>query len=231
MVYDRSVVPTGATIGAVMRLPVSGAIALGLCIALAAGCTDGIHLPTEASSDPDLPPPLDAAAAQELFDTFDPADPAALSILAAHRSEQAVLDLAAHELASGATGSVLWAAAFVWVNEGADAEPLVALLAADDAVIRAMAATGLIGRGRPEGFETLFALLTDDTPTPGAPLSQVWVDATIALARFTGIGELGPALDATPAQREAARQRWQAWFDANRDGLTFNREEALWVVA
>jgi len=185
---------------------------------------------TATATTPSGLPLLDAAAAADLIATFDTTDLYGFSILSAHRSDPAVVAVARQTLDGGAAGPSEWAAAYVWVNEGDDAGPLIALAASADPATRVMAATGLLARGRIEGFAPLVALLVDDTPTPGWPPSSAWQDATTALARFTAISENGPPFDASPTQRENAAAKWQAWLDAHQATLTFDPEVALWTV-
>ncbi|MGB8858620.1 MAG: hypothetical protein WCC60_05160 [Ilumatobacteraceae bacterium] len=170
------------------------------------------------------------AEADSLLSAYEATDQTSFGLLAEVRSDPAVVGAAARALAAGASGDQRWAATYVWVNEGSDPAPLLALLAVDDAAIRAMAATGLLARGRPEGFEPLIELLVDDSLRPGQPPSEVWRDAVMALVRYTAISELGPPFDATTQQRAEAKERWQAWLDGNRDRLTFDEAESLWVV-
>ena len=222
-------------------------VALSTVLLAAAGCTGGStgSAPTAAppltgDSDSSLViggtapaetvPGLSEAEAAELLATFDVADPVAFSILAEGRRDPAVIAAAAKLLADGATADERWAATYVWVNEGGDPEPLLKLLQADDATIRVMAATGLLARGRSEGFQPLITLLIDDSLTPGHPPSEVWRDAVVGLARYTAISKFGPPFDASSAQRADAAVRWQAWFDERGKTLAFDAEVGLWLA-
>lgn len=190
----------------------------------------GETAPADSAERADPPRGLSETEAHELLIGFDTADQVSFSVLAQDRSDPGLLAAARRSLDAGATGDERWAATYVWVNEGDDAAPLIGLLAADDAAIRVMAATGLLARGREDGFEPLFALIVDDSLRPGHPPSQVWRDAAVALARYTAISELGPPLDASPAQRQLARTKWQAWFGEHRNALNFDAEVALWLA-
>jgi hypothetical protein len=146
-----------------------------------------------------------------------------------NRGDPAVVAAARESLQRGATGDELWAATFVWVNEGDDPEPLLALLDDEEVTIRVMAATGLVARGRAEGFPVLIEALTDDSALVGhEPPEQAWHRATTVLMRFTGQGELGPPLDADNTQRAAAQERWRNWLADSGDNLTFDAEAFLW---
>jgi hypothetical protein len=149
-----------------------------------------------------------------------------------HRSDTAMVKAAGDALTAGVTGPALWAATWIWVNEGDDPSPLLPLLTNADANIRIMAATGLIARGRVEGFAPLFDELTDVSVLVGQePPSTAWVAATTSLVRFTAIADNGPPFDADATRRVLAQQRWRDWLAANQASLAFDGEKGLWHTA
>lgn len=160
---------------------------------------------------------------------FSLGDAAAVYLLADHRSDSDVVEAARAALVDGASGAQLWAATYVWSNEGTDPEPLLELLDREDPAIRFMAATGLIARGRIEGFPPLIDALTDESLLIGfEPPGPVWVAAATALVRYTATSSNGPPFDADTARLHIAQGRWQAWFDANESRLEFDEVDRLW---
>jgi len=149
-----------------------------------------------------------------------------------HRSDTALVQAAGAALAAGVSGPELWAATWIWVNEGGDPGPLLPLLTNADANIRIMAATGLIARGRVEGFSPLIDELTDVSVLVGQePPSTAWAAATTSLVRFTANADNGPPFDADASRRVLAQQRWRDWLAANQASLTFDGETGLWHKA
>ncbi len=149
-----------------------------------------------------------------------------------HRSDTALVQAAGAALTAGVSGPELWAATWIWVNEGDDPAPLLPLLTNADASIRIMAATGLIARGRAEGFAPLIDELTDVSVLVGQePPSTAWAAATTSLVRFTAIADNGPPFDADATHRVLAQQRWRDWLAANRASLAFDGEKGLWHAA
>lgn len=179
----------------------------------------------------DTSPPTTIAPGEgmEVIDGFSFADQEAVYLLVDHRSDPEVVAAAEAALAGGASGDELWAATFVWSNEGTDPDPLVELLDDEDSSIRYMAATGLIGRGRVEGFGPLIAVLTDESVLRGfEPAGPVWAAATTALVRFTAISAHGPPWDADTARLQLAQDRWQEWLEANQSRLAFDAVDLIW---
>jgi hypothetical protein len=173
--------------------------------------------------------PQDAAATLSSF-SFDNDD--AQYAVHDHRSDTAMVKAAGDALTAGVTGPALWAATWIWVNEGDDPSPLLPLLTNADANIRIMAATGLIARGRVEGFAPLIDELTDVSVLVGQePPSTAWVAATTSLVRFTAIADNGPPFDADATRRVLAQQRWRDWLAANQASLAFDGEKGLWHTA
>ena len=149
-----------------------------------------------------------------------------------HRSDTALVQAAGAALTAGVTGPELWAATWIWVNEGVDPAPLLPLLTNADPNIRIMAATGLIARGRTEGFAPLIDELADASTLVGQePPTTAWAAAATSLVRFTGIADNGPPFDADASRRAAAQQRWRDWLTANQASLTFDAEKGLWHTA
>jgi hypothetical protein len=160
---------------------------------------------------------------------FSFSDSEAFLNLIDHSSDPGVVEAAGAALVAGVSGEQLWAAVYVWSNDGNDPEPLVALLDNEDAAVRYMAATGLIGRGRIEGFGPLIEALTDETPLPGfEPPVPVWMAAATSLVRFTAISEHGPPFDADLSRLELARDRWRDWLAANETQLVFDSLDLVW---
>ena len=171
----------------------------------------------------------DAAAALSSF-SFENDD--AQYAVHDHRSDAALVHAAGDALATGVSGPQLWAATWIWVNEGDDAAPLLPLLTNSDPAIRIMAATGLIARGRSEGFAPLIDELTDASVLIGQePPTSGWAAATTSLVRFTGIADNGPPFDADASRRVLAQQRWRDWLTANQASLTFDGGKGLWHTA
>jgi hypothetical protein len=149
-----------------------------------------------------------------------------------HRSDAALVKAAGDALATNPSGAQLWVATWIWVNEGDDPAPLLPLLTNADPSIRIMAATGLIARGRAEGFAPLIDELNDMSVLIGQePPTTAWAQAATSLVRFTGISDNGPPFDADASRRVLAQQRWRDWFAANQAALTFTAEEGLWHAA
>jgi hypothetical protein len=149
-----------------------------------------------------------------------------------HRSDAAMVQAAGAALSSGVSGPELWAATWIWVNEGNDVAPLLPLLADTDASVRIMAATGLIARGRSEGFAPLIDELNDSSMLVGQePPTTAWAAAATSLVRFTGIADNGPPFDADVSRRQLAQQRWRDWLGANQASLAFDGEKGLWHAA
>ena len=174
---------------------------------------------------------LSEVAAAEILANFDGLDAASQYALFDNQSNPVLVAAAADALAKGVSGDQLWAATYVWVNEGGDPSPLLPLVTSADLTIRVMAATGLIARGRVEGFTPLIDLITDETSLDQEPPAPAWYQATKSLVRFTGLGELGPPLDADAGKRTEAQKRWRAWFDEHEATLTFDSEVLLWHIA
>jgi hypothetical protein len=171
----------------------------------------------------------EATAALSSF-SFDNGD--AQYAVHAHRSDAAMVQAAGDALAAGVSGPELWAATWIWVNEGDDPAPLLPLLTNTDPAIRVMAATGLIARGRSEGFAPLIDELTDASALVGQePPTTAWAAATTSLVRFTGISDNGPPFDADASRLVLAQQRWRDWLTANQASLTFDAEKGLWHAA
>jgi hypothetical protein len=171
----------------------------------------------------------DAAATLSSF-SFDNGD--AQYAVHDHRSDAAMIRAAGDALAAGVSGAQLWAATWIWVNEGDDPAPLLPLLTNSDPAIRIMAATGLIARGRSEGFAPLIDELTDASTLVGQePPTAAWAAATTSLVRFTGISDNGPPFDADASRRVVTQQRWKDWLTANLTSLTFDAEKGLWHTA
>lgn len=211
-----------------------GAVALLTTMAFSAGCTNSKQSattspsvpPTDGAGEP-ATPGMSQEDAEAMLASFAFDDGASQLALFDNRSDAALVDAAVGALTDGVTGDPLWAATFVCVNECSDPTPLLALIGDGDVSIRIMAATGLVARGRHEGYAPLIDALVDDTPLRGVePPTAAWAAATQSLVRFTGLGELGPPLDATPAQRRAAQDRWHAWLDADEDTFAFDAEAA-----
>jgi hypothetical protein len=82
-----------------------------------------------------------------------------------------------------------------------------------------MAAAGLTALGRIEGLDSLAASIDDDAYVRGSePPISVGQFAAATLKRYTGQADIADV------------QAWQAWLDANRDGLTFDPEQQLWTL-
>ena len=164
-----------------------------------------------------------------VIEGFSFVDADAVYLLVDHRSDPEVVAAAEGALAAGVSGDQLWAATYVWSNEGADAEPLLELLDDGDSGIRYMAATGLIARGRIEGFSPLIAALTDESVLTGfEPPGPVWAAAATALVRYTAISAHGPPFDADTSRLELAQDRWQTWLEGNQSGLVFDAVDLIW---
>jgi hypothetical protein len=172
-----------------------------------------------------LPP----EAVADIISGFTLGDVDAVYLLVDHRGEPEVVAAAREALTVGASGDQLWAATYVWSNEGTDPEPLLELLDSDDSAVRYMAAAGLIARGRSEGFGPLIAALTDENVLRGfEPAGPVWAAAATALVRYTAISANGPPFDASTAQLELAQGRWESWLESNQAGLRFDAVELIW---
>jgi hypothetical protein len=166
-----------------------------------------------------------------LLRSVDLADSDSLLLLADAAGDAGLIAAAEEALAAGATGDLRWAAVWVVVNGGSDAEILVPYATADDVTIRVMASTGLLARGRIEGFEPLIAALTDETLLVGRyPPEPAWTAAATTLVRWTGVAANGPPFDALASQRAVAQQRWTAWLDASGSSLMFDSAEGRWVT-
>jgi hypothetical protein len=211
-----------------------------IALLLVASCTpsESAATPTAgATTDPPSTTIVDNASVTTLapgeganvIEEFSFDDAEAVYLLVDHRSDPEVVAAAEGALAAGASGDQLWAATYVWSNEGTDPEPLVALLADQESAIRYMAATGLIARGRIEGFSPLIAALTDESVLAGfEPAGPVWAAATTALVRFTAISAHGPPWDADTARLQLAQDRWQTWLQANQSQLFFDAVDLIW---
>lgn len=172
---------------------------------------------------------LAPAEAVNVIEGFTFADADAVYLLVDHSGDTEVVAAAREALEAGASGDQLWAATYVWSNEGGDAEPLVGLLNNEDSAIRYMAAAGLIARGRIEGFPPLIEALTDESVLRGfEPLGPVWVAAATALVQYTAISAHGPPFDADSSRLELAQDRWQAWLEINQSRLTFDSVDLVW---
>ena len=139
---------------------------------------------------------------------------------------------AADLLASGATGDALWAATYVYASSGGDPEPLRAIATSTGAspTVRVMAAAGLLGRGEIAAFEPLIAALATADPMEGTePPGTTSEFAADVLERYAGTG-FGPELGASEDERAASQAKWQAWLDANRATLQFDRASTSWVT-
>jgi hypothetical protein len=175
---------------------------------------------------------MTAQDATSLLSSFSFTDDNSQYAVHDHRSDTALVKAAGAALAAGATGPQLWAATWVWVNEGDDPAPLLPLLSNADPGIRIMAATGLIARGKPEGFMPLIDELNDESNLAGQePPTSAWAAATTSLVRFTGIADNGPPFDADASRRVLAQRRWRDWLAANQAALTFDAEKGLWQTA
>lgn len=186
--------------------------------------------PTGSSTTPaGAATPLASGEGAEVIEEFSLSDADAFVRLTDHGQDPVVVAAAEKALSGGASGDQLWAATYVWSNEGSDPEPLVALLDNESAAVRFMAATGLIARGRIEGFTSLIDSLTDESFLVGfEPPRPVWDAAATSLVRFTGIADNGPPFDADPPRLRLAQERWRAWFEANQARLSFDPERLLW---
>ena len=181
------------------------------------------------SEDTAGPTTLTEVAASSLLQDFSLDDPADYFALMDAPTDASLVREAGIALEGGASGDELWAATYVWVNGGDDPAPLRPLVADPDPAVRVMAATGLLRLGDAAGFDPLVAALADETPLRGhVPQVPAWVVATGSLARYTGIADHGPPLDADATKRTEGQARWQAWLDANRATLTFDEETQLW---
>jgi len=161
--------------------------------------------------------------------SFDPAS-ADSNGLVTHENDPAVVAAAADALSADATGWTKWAATFVWANAGDSVEPLMRLLADADPAIRLMAAAGVLGRGRVEGFDPLIAALDDTSVLGGSePPVMAWTFATNMLVSLTGEATNGPPFDADTGQRQAAKLKWTAWLAAHRGALKFDSTSGRWT--
>ena len=189
------------------------------------GTVGSSNAPDTSVSDTAITP----SAAASVLASFKFDDPETQYAIHDHRSEPALVAAAGAALATGVTGPELWAATWIWVNEGDDPAPLLALLTNDDPSIRIMAATGLIARGRQEGFTPLIEALTNESILVGQePPTTAWAAAATSLVRFTAISDNGPPFDADTTRRLTAQQRWRDWFAQNQATLTFNVDEGQW---
>jgi hypothetical protein len=138
---------------------------------------------------------------------------------------------AARVLASNAGGDARLFATYVYVNTGTDPAPLRPLLKAADPSTRLLAGTGLVARGDPAGFDVLVEGLGHTEPMLASrtPL-RLWVFAALMLARYTGVAENGPPLDADPAQVAAGQARWKTWLTANRSRLHYDSAAHIWSL-
>jgi hypothetical protein len=134
-------------------------------------------------------------------------------------------------LASGASGDTRLFAAYVYANTGTDAAPLRPLLKDPDPSTRLIAAAGVVARGDASGFDVLVEGLGHAEPMLASkrPL-RLWVFADVMLARYTGVAENGPPLDAEPAQVVAGQARWKTWLAANRSRLHYDSAAHSWSL-
>jgi hypothetical protein len=199
-------------------------------LTLAVGCTGGgDDTPASPGGGAPVAPVEDP---QALLESIESSNSDSLLALADGAGDAGLVAAAEDALAAGATGDLKWAAVWVVVDGGTDAEVLVPFVNDDNPTIRVMAATGLVARGRVEGFEPLIAALTDETLLDNHyPPEPAWTAAATALVRWTGVAENGPPFDAVAGQRTTAQQRWTEWFDEHRDELRFDEDQALWVTS
>ena len=203
------------------------------------GCSDGASRVSQTVAGPAVSTGTESSTASAMGITPDDAALALTSfsfedaesqyVVHDHRSDAALVQAAGEALARGVSGPELWAATWIWVNEGFDPAPLLPLLADADASIRVMAATGLIARGRSEGFAPLIDELSNESMLVGQePPTAAWAAAAESLVRFTGVAANGPPFDADATRRALAQQRWRTWLDDNQASLTFNSVEGQW---
>jgi hypothetical protein len=207
-----------------------GHVAVLACVLAVAACTGGGAAKGGAGGTATTAKPVgDPVALLKSVDLADSDTLLALNDAAADPGLEAAAEKA---LAAGATGDLKWAATWVVVNGAKDAAPLVPLATDPDLTIRVMAGTGLVARGRTEGFAPLVAALTEDALLVGHyPPQPAWLEATLALVRWTGVADNGPPFDADAAQRAVAQQRWQAWLDQHHDALHFDDDEGRWLIS
>lgn len=222
--------PTLWTVVAVTGLFVLAGCAASTPTAAPAG-SSGAASPGETPSNLG-PSAADVGAASTLLTAvrLDGAD--SLAAIEGVRLSPAGARAAADLLASGASGDALWAATYVYASSGDDPEPLrsIATSLGASPTVRVMAAAGLLGRGEIAGFEPLIAALATSDPMDGMePAGTTSEFAADVLERYTGSG-LGPELSASDDERAASQAQWQAWLDANRATLQFDRGSAAWVT-
>jgi hypothetical protein len=169
-------------------------------------------------------PSGDVAAARQVLEATDLANPETLSDLEAVRFTQAGQDAARALLASGASGDALWAATWIYATSGTDPSVLAPVLADEDPTIRALAAAALLSWGRPEAAAVLRDLLSATGHLRGgAPPLLISEFAAYSLGRSIE----GPTIDAaaTPADVTTA---WTSWLAANESSMQFVAETGKW---
>ena len=195
--------------------------------------TTGPAQPTSTASATTVATSVDISAdrAQQLLaaSTFD--DSATLQQVDLYKDSPAMVDAAVAAAKSSPTGAAKWAAVYVLANADGHAADLAAFLTDTDATIRVMAAIGSIGQGEAAGFPVLIDALAVDQPMAAfEPPPPAWKEASIALARHTGL-TLGPAFDADPIDRADAQKRWLDWWATNGHALHFDAATETWGVA
>lgn len=175
--------------------------------------------PTEAGQSPcsgDAPAD-EVARARALIDAADISDSATIDALENVRFSAAGTLAACQALQKGVLGDSLWAATWLYVSYGTDPAPLVAVVANNDPTIKVLAAAGLASLGRVDGLNALVESIGVDAGLRGSlPPVTVSEFALVTLTRYTGLDQV--------------KTEWTSWLQENRDHLSYDAEQQLWVV-
>ena len=192
--------------------------------------TDSPVEPTAASLEPAASdvPAADVAAARQLIEASDLADPQTLNAIEGIRFTPAGEEASRGILASSPSGDILWAATWVYASSGTDAAPLIPLLENGDPSIRAMAAAALLALGERSAFAVLGAALSaGDHLRASKPPRSIGAFVVFTLSRYVQAAD-APASPASQAELAAAEASWSAWLQAHASVLEFDALSGTW---
>ena len=174
--------------------------------------------------------PPDVDAARQAIEGADLANDDSISALEAIRFTPAGEEAARDALISGASGTALWAATWVYASSAKDPAPLRPLLDNPDASVRVMAAAGAVAMGERAGFAPLATALSDLDRLKGSrpPLSIAAFAATTLIRSVAASGAPAPPQAGDTAEAVAAR--WSAWLDQHANALQFDQATRTWKL-
>jgi hypothetical protein len=202
----------------VRSLAATGGIVAALAIGLL-GCDNPKPTASAAITDPPAAvAPSDcanriAAVKLDVVATIDAVDACRFTSEGAAAAQAAI--------ASGASGSALWAAVWVYAASGSDPAPLKPLATTSDASVRVMAGAALISFGDATGFDALRQSLTNGDDLEGSA-------PPIAIGDFAA-GSLAQLITGTSLPTTAAD--WATWLTSNASHLVFDAASGTWAVS